>query len=260
MDWFGNVFIVPFEVYDRQFRLVPPAWSLAVEIINYALLWLFTARSGAAAITATFAGALFHLVALNQGVPFAGRYTPCYAAVLPFALGALIYFARGRVYMLTNRTALLLTAVLGGVWIANTIAFVVAWPRSNFYRDLFFYANVLLLTALIAGLSHESLSSRLKVVGRKIGDLAYPMFLCHWIVGFVIGTLGSSERGFGLLALSAIPILTVSWLLAMSADGWLEPLRATIRRNAALSSKPWGMPRSSQGMVWITDFSVWARR
>ena len=44
LDIAGNLLIAPFELYDRSFRLVPPAWSIGVEIINYALLWLFVAR------------------------------------------------------------------------------------------------------------------------------------------------------------------------------------------------------------------------
>jgi len=45
-DFFGNLTIVWFEFYDgsRDFRLVPSAWSVAVEIVDYFLLWAFAAR------------------------------------------------------------------------------------------------------------------------------------------------------------------------------------------------------------------------
>ena len=45
MDLLGNLFLFPYEFYDKQFRLVPPTWSVGVELIGYFCLWLFIARS-----------------------------------------------------------------------------------------------------------------------------------------------------------------------------------------------------------------------
>ncbi|MEM9387115.1 MAG: hypothetical protein AAGA68_18780 [Pseudomonadota bacterium] len=36
LDWSGNLLTLPFEWYAADFRLVPPAWSVAVELICYA--------------------------------------------------------------------------------------------------------------------------------------------------------------------------------------------------------------------------------
>ena len=66
---------------------------------------------------------------------------------------------------------------------------------------------------------------------KQLGDLAYPIFLTHWIIAYVIGHyfLDGQRRGIILLAASLIPIIMVSCALAKIADRMIEPLRTKVR-------------------------------
>ncbi|BEP94263.1 hypothetical protein GmRootA79_26470 [Acidovorax sp. A79] len=66
---------------------------------------------------------------------------------------------------------------------------------------------------------------------KQIGDLAYPIFLTHWIISYLVGQyfLDGQRRGMILLAASIVPIIVVSYALAKMADKMIEPLRNQVR-------------------------------
>jgi peptidoglycan/LPS O-acetylase OafA/YrhL len=55
-----NLIIVPLAFGGLQFRYIEPAWSLGVEIIMYALLWIGMARSSRGSLICFVNGAVYH--------------------------------------------------------------------------------------------------------------------------------------------------------------------------------------------------------
>lgn len=236
-DVFANALIVPFEFVEAPFKLVPPAWSVAAELINYFLLWLIIARSRRLAIASVLLSLAFHVLSLAQGARWEARYFPYYAAILPFALGACLYFFKSGLSSLREGLVRAAVLVAGVVWGANLVLCgLITRPGGRLF-DLFFYMNLIALVVIIGGiviLPVRGKSARIAKIEKLIGDLAYPVFLCHWLVGFEIGlfVLDGQKRGLALFALSVIPILVVSLALISIESRWIVPLRNRIRQGA----------------------------
>ncbi|WP_141234546.1 acyltransferase [Pseudomonas sp. Irchel s3f10] len=234
IDVVGNLFIFPFEFYDASFRLIPPAWSVGVELINYFVLWLFVARSKKLAVITVFATLIYHAATFAMDMDWTKRYFPFYAALLPFSMGACIYFFRD---LAKKITPAMLHAIAGASVLTGTANLIACGLFSGLAFksfNLFFYVNLICMASFIYCVANSSLQKTFKRSGKLLGDLAYPMFLLHRVVGFIMSylVLDGQRRGLSLVAVSIIPILLLSYGLAWSANKWLEPVRNVIRRQA----------------------------
>lgn len=233
-DVVGNLFIIPFEFYEATFRLVPPTWSVAVELINYSILWAVGARSKMWALLLFLGAAAYHGISYLAGANWGQRYSPFYAALLPFAVGALIYFFRKPVRVVDRQTVRRVRWIALTAWIGNLLLCGALGGLGHGKYELFFYANLIFLAVFLYAhilLHGTSAGSRWD---KRFGDLAYPIFLTHWVIAFVMGQLllGGQQRGLALLALSLPPILVVSYALAKLADHLIEPLRDKVRHRS----------------------------
>lgn len=233
-DILGNIFIFPFEFYDSSFRLSPPTWSVAVELVNYFLLWLIVARNRSLAILFFFMAAIYHIASLAAGTDWGPRYYPSYAALLPFSIGALIYFFRNAADCVVPRFGLSIFAISCALWLVNlALCGYMGGVGSKFFNS-FFYANLVFFTVFL----YSIITSRGKIWeikwDKKLGDLAYPVFLTHWIVSYVVSQyfLSGQQRGMALFAAALIPILAVSLILSRITDHLIEPLRGKVRNRA----------------------------
>ena len=231
IDLIGNGLIFPFEFYDASFRLVPPTWFVAVELVNYFLLWLVGARSRKLALITLSLALAYHLIGLAIGLDWVMRYHPFYAALLPFSLGACIYFFRDLLFSLSALTIRLISIFSFLIWVINLVICGVVAGVGGRYFDLFFYVNLISLLAFVSCLTTPAFSALFKRSGKALGDIAYPIFLTHWIVGFTMSllVLHGTRRGLPLLAVSVLPILVISFLLSWLAHRWIEPLRHKVR-------------------------------
>ena len=252
----ANALILPFEFVEAPFKLVPPAWSVAAELINYFLLWLIIARSRKLAIASVALSLAFHVLSLVQGAGWEARYFPYYAAILPFSLGACLYFLKGSLAALKEGLVKALVLVASLVWGANLVLCGLVSRPGGWLFDLFFYANLVALVVIIGGV--VLLPARPKPVGiakfeKLLGDLAYPVFLCHWLVGFEISlyVLDGQRRGLLLFALSVIPILAVSLALVGIELHWIAP--------AAQPDPPGGAGALAGGPAGRSDLNEGAR-
>lgn len=232
-DWLGNLLIFPFAFYDPAFRLVPSAWSVGVELVNYFLLWAVVARGPWHALAALLGAVAYHAWSIHSGMSWTTRYVPFYAALLPFALGSLIHFARVR-RLLPETWAPRLLLLSGAVWVANIVIVGANSATVQRWFDVFYYINLLGLTGMVWALAVKPRP----VVWRHdklLGDLAYPVFLVHWPVGFAVAALALAgrPRGVDLLLLSIVPILAVAYALAYLAERFIEPLRTRVRLREA---------------------------
>lgn len=213
MDYVNHVTLVPLAINHGPLRIVPPSWSVAVEVINYGVLWAFTARSVRNALFILALGAAYHLIALIYGLDF---YYAFYAALLPFACGALVHFVAPCV----SRYGIASVFLLGLHLVLTPI--VTQEPR------LILYVSMALSIVVVASVSRATPGR----TDKFLGDLSYPIFLTHWLVGFCIVLVSGTSPGWTLLALSIAPLVGLSWALAVGIDLVIEPMRRSNRLRA----------------------------
>jgi peptidoglycan/LPS O-acetylase OafA/YrhL len=141
-DWIGIVAVFPMGVAPMGwlFRPVPSIWSVGVELLNYAALYTIMARHKQVALAVAVGAAAYHVVSLWRGDNWGERYFPFHAALLPFSLGALIYFhTRFLTSRVSARVALLMCAPL----LANgIIAGLLGGVQQTAQFETFFYLNL----------------------------------------------------------------------------------------------------------------------
>lgn len=233
-DIFGNMFIIPFEFYDSSFRLVPPTWSVAVELVNYFLLWLIVARNGSLAVLTFLIATTYHITSFMSGADWGRRYYPAYAALLPFSMGALIYFFRNMTSNPISRFGSPVTGISCAAWLINLALCGLTGGAGSEFFNFFFYTN-LGLFAIFLYTTATPPGENLKIKwDKELGDLAYPVFLTHWIVGYMMSQyfLSGPRRGMTLFIASLIPIILVSYALSKIANRLIEPLRSKVRSSA----------------------------
>ena len=223
MDLWGNLFLFPFEFYDKSFRLVPPTWSVGVELIGYFSLWLFIARSRRTVwISLVLTTAIHAAIYFVWNGGWVQSYAPAYAALLPFSLGSAIYHlgpwpTLGKYFY----------------WIAGGFLANLLWVGHGGgleYRwfQQFFYLNMALAFLLVA-----ALPTRTSKWDRILGDFAYPVFLVHWLCGLVMSrVLALPVRG-GELLLASLPLVFLSALAlvqlqASVVERWRDGIRSGI--------------------------------
>ena len=222
----GQLLIFPYELRN-EFRIVPPTWSVSVEIVNYALLWIVIARDWRLALTAFVLSGAYHIDCLWNGLDWVPRYSPFYAAVLPFSIGALTFFALKRGLTVKGPV----TAIAIAAFIGNTL--ITGLVDSPAYITLVgWYLDIVLITVILAGLAPLRDTRLIGKIDRKLGDLAYPVFLVHWLAGLVVVLAFEPmiTRPSPLLLIAALPlIIIVSALLAWAGEKMIEPIRHSIR-------------------------------
>lgn len=223
-DAITDVLIVPLQHPEPHYRLVPTAWSLAVEIEMYVVLFLFIARSKKHAMVGLILGLLYHAVCGLYDLPFGYRFFGALSAVLSFSLGALIYFYRkdGRLLHITPAMA----GVALGIWVVDALASETAYIDNAGY-----YTDTVLFSVVVAGLANAKFNPLVQSADRALGEIAYPVFLVQWLTGFIttLVLMPGMWRGWSL-ALANIPLtLAVAAGLAVLNRKLVEPLRERVR-------------------------------
>ncbi len=229
-DVLANLLIFPLAwAKEADLRLIPPAWSVGVELVSYALIFLFVGRRWwlAAAMLAASSG--YHAHAIMTGMPWGVRYFPIAAAALPFSIGAAIFFsksliARGRGWLI---------GIGGTTWIANlggmdtsTAAGLTITFGPGFYINLFSLATLIAGLATLPRLAFDD----------YLGDLSYPLFLLHWLVGFLTTLLfGLAPHGAIAFAVSLPVALAAAVALNQLLQATIDPLQIKIRRRRETS-------------------------
>ena len=230
-DVITNVLIFPHAFWGGNFRLVPPVWSVAVELVLYFALWAAVARHISLALLVLCLAAGYHAFSLINGGEWPERYAPYYAAALPFALGSLDYHCRSHIDRMGDQFATMAFWGILVAWILNLLLTGPLGPLGSSTFDLFFYLNLLSLVGLTAVMSHRAYRARATGWRKFLGDLAYSVFLVHWQVGFVVHTLllTESRRGLDLLLVSLPATYLVAAALTFIVDRAVEPVRDQVR-------------------------------
>lgn len=220
-QWLGNVLLlVPWDVPLQ----VSQGWSLRVELVYYALMPLLV-RHWWSSAGWFLLSLLYSAWLVYTGASFADQYTTVAGASIAFSSGALIYHLRSRFQLAAYHVLPALLLYLVHLWFApliwgfsrdNELGF--AWLFQGQTYGL--YGNLAcgayLLYAIACGTSK---GSRLETAGNVLGDLAYPIFLVHWVAGAVVAGLGvpPSDRAL-YLGLSLLLVHLLSLLLHYAVE------------------------------------------
>ena len=234
-DWVANVTLL-YLPSGNTFN-VSPAWSLRVELFFYAAMLVLTRRVW---LVVVWVGAsmLYALWLEHQGVFFIDRYTSVFGASIAFSLGASVYYLRQFVRIPDWNIPIATTAYFLHLWFAPDIwGFARNYPTVRwFFESSTFglYGNVMLgaylLFAIVSSDRTRPVTHR---IGAIAGNLAYPIFLLHWIAGTIILQTGVSfdEKSVyipvALLTVNAMAFLAYRWVELPINRG----LRARIRGN-----------------------------
>ena len=212
--WFSNLALFGLTA-DVPARLVPPAWSLNVELCFYAAFPLLCRwRRGVVLWFAASVAYTGYLVYADR--PFiVERYTPLAAASLPFSIGAVLWHFRERMPRIS-------AGYLGCVFVAYLVNLVGARGWGDPYL-LGFYLSLVLSAVLVVGLSQRSTAvSRLRSLDDMLGRLSYPMFLLHWHVAACIAAgviaIGTPMTRAALFWVGLLPLN----LVAFAVDRFVE--------------------------------------
>ncbi len=226
-DIFGNLAVLPLQFPGVSFRMIPPFWSVAVEVDMYLMLYLVAARRAGWAGLALVAGLAYQLAGAYAGMSWGGYYFTAPAAMLPFAAGALLYFLVAQNGWKVDGWT---TAAAFVAWLANMLAGGWIFPDPYIF-GVGYYVDTVLFTVVVAGLIGRRASSPVAALDKLLGEWAYPVFLVQWLVGFLVATmfLHDEWRGWALMLLATAPITLAAAGLAILNRKFIEPLRGRVR-------------------------------
>jgi peptidoglycan/LPS O-acetylase OafA/YrhL len=206
--------------------VIPPAWTLTVEVFFYLAMPLLLARSRGIAVVWLAVSIVITIWLLVTEPRFGPRYTPPYAASVFFATGSMIFFfrERARALALPVRWAWTLFALFAALPI------IVEWAGGQRGYIGFYVAALIFVPVLVTALDQTALPG-----DRWFGDLAYPVFITHLLAAAIVRTVFPSRTPMTLLFF----LLTYAASIVISAAfvTWqrrtLEPVRARVRAQAA---------------------------
>jgi len=245
-EWSRNLGLFGFEPGMRN-ALVTPAWALRVELFFYIGIGLFLGRGRGIALVWGAGSLAYHLYLAYSGagggvagevggeVDWGARYYPIAAASLPFSLGALIFHSRDLIARWFPRPALVLPHVLG-LWVAN--ALFAGYTRAG-ATAFHFYLSCALMACVVALLVNPGpVAKTLRSVDVRMGDLAYPVYLIHMQVGFVMASVfGLPQHGMPLFWAALVPVLLVAGIMLRLVDDPIERLRDRVKKPFALGGE-----------------------
>jgi len=222
-----NLMVLPLQYAAPEFRLVPPYWSIAIELEMYLVLYLIAARNIHCALGLLAAGVAFHVIDGLFGLPWHTRYFTAAGAMMPYAYGALIYFLGQQGLLRVTPRAAALAFLL---WLANMA--LAGWLLPEFYvYGTGYYLNDLVFVAVVAGLAQRPFSGAMARCDRALGEIAYPVFLSQWLVGFLVALafFPGTWRGWTLTLVATPFIVAAGVVLARVNRRLIEPLRLRLR-------------------------------
>ncbi len=227
-DWIYNIIILGLSPL-RKTRLIPPAWSLFVELLFYIGMALFLSRHRLTVYLWFLASAAYTAFIVYANYDFKYRYYTVQSASLPFSAGALIYYLKDYVKSIPKWHAIhapllvLLNGVLADYLWGNV-------RMHGFYISFLLNAYVLIC---LNNLGKNDVPVWLSKTDKFFGDLSYPIFLCHWPVGVLTAWAffrGNNSKGGHLFLSSFLFINLAGYLIHVLVEKRINKIRDTVKR------------------------------
>lgn len=231
--WLHNIFILGLN--GDTSRLVPPAWSVDVALFFYFSMAILLVRDRRITVLWFATSLAITLFMLVSQYGFNLRYASILGASLPFSVGAMIFHFRQK-FMNMSKWNILIASVL---FVLHAISSKVLWnnPRSmGFYLSLFI--SIYLQTSL-GSLRRKNMPSWIVKTDEFLGNLSYPVFLCHWHVASIIASLGflGVSDGGGILFFLSLPWINLAaYLINFSVEKPISKIRSRIRSHGRLGA------------------------
>jgi peptidoglycan/LPS O-acetylase OafA/YrhL len=234
--WISNVLIMGITSYvgvPTYPLILPPMWSINIELVYWCLIpvLLYYPRlrlplliSGVLYLVVT--GVLERTYPDNQ-IWWNMRYMGMLAGMLPFMLGHYLYYIKKR-HPFRSRW-------LGRGLVLAYLAYFLGqnWLPFNGYMEGF-YAVMLMGAGVIYYLScvpQERFSPRMHRLNAYLGNLAYPLMICHYAAGGIAGRYLVDEMVLGWpLFFASYPVAV---LLAMLVHALTEKIIRGVARGKA---------------------------
>ncbi len=231
-DLLINLAVLPLQFTYGSIRLVPPFWSVAIEIDMYLLLYLMVSRQMSWALIALVAGLSFQLTCVYDAMTWGLTYFTAPSAIFPFAVGAVLYFLRQQGRWVATPLA---AGCAFAAWVANMLAGGTVFPASYIFGWGYLVDTVCfgIVVSGLSALSSQQFGPLVERLDRMFGEWSYFAFLAHWLAGFLVASilLDGETRGWTLLLAATPVVLAASAAFAMLNRKFLEPLRSRVRRS-----------------------------
>jgi len=224
-------------------RLVPPAWSLTVELFFYLLICLGISKTAVRVKYWLVASLVYLVSSYFLGFDKAARYYPVVAASLPFAIGAAIYFSvNDKAGFQAFKRFRISTSGLFILMLANCFAWTI-FSKNGFNRwsEIGFYLNLMICSLLIYNLAAGKIIMAMdRKLDQIIGDYSYPIYLLHWQAGLIASYLifgkpihEISGEGIIVLLCALFIIILFSYGLIHAIDHPVQRIRSGIKAGIA---------------------------
>ena len=125
-----------------------------------------------------------------------------------------------------SRTKACATGIAGFLTFVITGAMLYLPNVSSFVFNAAIYVNLLGVLGMVSALSRLPIPKW----DEWCGQLAYPVFLVHWLAGFLVSHFLNMPRGGRLFCVSLPVVLVAASGLAYSTRLAIDPIRSSVRR------------------------------
>lgn len=188
-QWLANISLL----YGLDAQLiVSQAWSLRVELVFY-IAMIFMVRSLSVVVLWCVVSFLFALYLAYVDSSFIDRYATVFGASVAFSFGALIYYLNKKFKLRGWHIP-----VAAFLFLVHLIFSQYIWGFQGRNVAQYFgpgtygiYVSLLLGGYLLfAIVSNQEQQGPLKSFGKVLGDIAYAIFLLHWLIALLMSASG----------------------------------------------------------------------
>jgi peptidoglycan/LPS O-acetylase OafA/YrhL len=234
IKWLSNIFIFGIGTSGRG-RLIPQAWSLSVELLFYITIGVLLARKKII-VGIWFGLSVVCTIYMDMaGTRIADWYQPLGAGSLPFSIGAVVYYWRDDLTS-ASRAAPLISLFLYLLNIMIVAKAHLYGIEAGYYISIYLSALALIT---LRDVDKRSVPGRLGKWDDMMGNLSYPMYVSHFMVGiFVLWVFFKEPRGNGwsFTGVCYIYVLVFSYLIHRIFESRIDRIRKKVKMKRSPSS------------------------